>query len=199
VQLIRNRSVRDDRKDDLRDAELALRGVDRLSRLISDLLDVARLDQGIFQMDVQPTDLVAVAREIAKALSTPEHQVVVEAMGEAIVAADARRIEQCVQNLVANAIQHSPQGASVTVIVSTERRDDRSWGRLEVHNEGPGIPIEVMPRVFERFAAGPGSRGLGLGLYLARRIAVAHGGELTAESQPGKGAHFFVRLPGCQP
>ena len=80
-------------------------------------------------------------------------------------------------------------------MVSTERRDGCTWGLLEVRDQGPGIPAELMPRVFDRFAAGPSSSGLGLGLYLARRIAVAHGGELTAESQPGKGAHFFLRLP----
>jgi two-component system, OmpR family, sensor kinase len=195
LQLIRNRALRDERQGDLREAEIALRGVDRLTRLISDLLDVARLDQGIFQMDVQPTDLASIGREIARALSTPGHEVAFAAAQETIVAADARRVRQCVENLIANAIQHSPQGAAINVTVGTERREDRIWGLVEVRNEGPGIPAELLPRVFDRFASGPGSRGLGLGLYLAKRIAVAHGGELTAESQPGKGARFLLRLP----
>ena len=195
LQLLRSRGLRDQRSDDVREADKALHGVERLSRLISDLLDVARLDQGIFRMDVQPTDLASIARDTARALSTPEHQIVVTAAEETVVAADAPRIQQCVENLIANAVRHSPHAAPVTVMVSTERRDGCTWGLLEVRDEGPGIPAELMPRVFDRFAAGPSSSGLGLGLYLARRIAVAHGGELTAESPPGKGAHFFLRLP----
>jgi signal transduction histidine kinase len=198
LHLLRGRSERDQRKDDFRDADRAMGGVERLDHLISDILDVARLDQGIFRMDVQPVDLTGLAREIAKALSTPEHQILVEAAGETVVAADAQRVQQCLENLIANAVQHSPQGAAVNVMVGTERRDERNWGTLEVHNEGPGIPVELMPRIFERFAAGPGSRGLGLGLYLAQRIAVAHGGELTADSRPGKGARFLLRLPAYE-
>jgi two-component system OmpR family sensor kinase len=64
-----------------------------------------------------------------------------------------------------------------------------------VSDRGPGIPPDVLPRLFERYAAGPGSAGLGLGLYLARGIAEAHGGSLTVESRPGEGARFTVTLP----
>jgi two-component system, OmpR family, sensor kinase len=195
LQLIRGRAARDDRKDDLRDSDMAGTGVDRLNRLITDILDVARLDQGIFKLDIQPTDLARLTHDIAKALSTPAHQIIVDAAEETLVAADAQRIQQCVENLIANAVQHSPHGAPVNVVVRVERRDERSWGCLDVRNEGPGIPIDIMPRIFERFTAGPGSRGLGLGLYLARRIAAAHGGELNAESRPGQGVTFFLKLP----
>lgn len=198
LHLLRGRSERDQRKDDFRDSDMAMRGVERLARLISDILDVARLDQGIFKVHPQPIDLAGLAREIAKALSTPEHQILVDAAEETVVAADPQRVQQCLENLIANAVQHSPQGAPVNVMVSGERRDDRRWGRLEVHDEGPGIPVDLMPRIFDRFTAGPASQGLGLGLYLARRIAVAHGGELTADSPPGKGARFLLRLPAYE-
>jgi two-component system OmpR family sensor kinase len=198
LQLIHGRAERNQNKDDLRDVDMAIGGVDRLSRLISDILDVARLDQGIFRMDVQPTDLARLAHDVGKALSTPDHRIIVEAAEEAVVAGDAQRVQQCVENLVANAVQHSPHGAPVNVVVRVERRDDRYWGCLEVRNEGPGIPVELMPRIFERFTAGAGSRGLGLGLYLAQRIAAAHGGELAADSRPGKGARFLLRLPCYQ-
>jgi len=135
------------------------------------------------------------AQEVAKGLSTPERQIVVDAAEETIVAGDAQRIQQCVENLIANAVQHSPHGAPVNVRVYLQRRDERQWGCLEVQNEGPGIPVELLPRIFERFSAGPGSSGLGLGLYLAQRIAAAHGGELTADSPMGKGARFLLSLP----
>ncbi|TMA99112.1 MAG: GAF domain-containing sensor histidine kinase [Deltaproteobacteria bacterium] len=170
LHLLRGRSERDHRKD----------------------------DQGIFRVDIQPIDLTGLAHEIAKVLSTPEHQIIVDAAEETVVAADAQRVQQCVENLVANAVQHSPHGAAVNVMVRIERRDDRDWGCLEVRNEGPGIPAELIPRIFDRFTAGPGSHGLGLGLYLAQRIAVAHGGELTADSSAGKGARFLLRLPAYE-
>jgi two-component system, OmpR family, sensor kinase len=195
LRLIRGRAERDRREDDLKAADTALSGVDRLARLISDLLDVARLDQGIFKIDVQPVGLASVAREVARAFSTPEHEIMAQAMEEPVVAGDSQRIQQCVENLIANAVQHSPHGAAVNVTVALDRRDDRAWGLLEVRNEGPGIPVEILPRIFDRFAPGPGSRGLGLGLYLAQRIAAAHGGALEADSRPGKGATFALRLP----
>jgi two-component system, OmpR family, sensor kinase len=195
LQLIRGRAERDRREPDVREADKAIRGVDRLSRLISDLLDVGRLDQGIFNVDIQPVDLGSLAQEVGRAFSTPEHEIIANAMVDVVVAGDARRIQQCVENLIANAVQHSPHGAAVNVTVSLDRRDDHSCGLLEVRNEGPGIPVEIMPRLFERFAPGPGSQGLGLGLYLARRIAAAHRGELDVESRPGKGATFRLRLP----
>jgi signal transduction histidine kinase len=64
-----------------------------------------------------------------------------------------------------------------------------------VADEGPGIPAEVRPRPFQRFSTGPGSVGLGLGLYLAQRITAAHGGTLTADPSPRRGARFVLRLP----
>lgn len=195
LQLLRARAERDARGDDVRETDTAIGAVERLSRLISDLLDVAKLDQGIFRLDVQPVDLQALVAEVARMFSTGEMQVTLAASERPIVAGDIDRIHQCVENLVANAVQHSPRGAAVTLLLHNERRDDRVWGCLEVQNEGPGIPVDVMPRLFQRFAPGPASRGLGLGLYLAQRIAVAHGGELTAESSAGKGARFVLRLP----
>jgi two-component system OmpR family sensor kinase len=66
---------------------------------------------------------------------------------------------------------------------------------VSVKDQGPGIPPELMPRLFERFAKGPGSKGLGLGLYLVRSIAEAHGGSLTVQSEPGKGTLFVLALP----
>jgi two-component system, OmpR family, sensor kinase len=198
LQLLHERSKRQERADDVRDTDLALRGLDRLNRLIGDILDIARLDQGIFRLDVRPVDLVGLARESVKAMTTPDRHAAVEASDEVVVYADPERARQCIENLLANAVQHSPPGAAVTMIVRLERHADRYWGSLSVHNEGPGIPVELLPRLFERYAAGPGSRGLGLGLYLAKRIAVAHGGDLSVESPPGRGARFELRLPCYQ-
>jgi signal transduction histidine kinase len=195
LQLIQRRAAQDKRDADIRDSDAALAAVRRLNRLIADILDVARIDQGVFRLELAPVDLAALATDVAKTLSTPAHEVHVAPMEEVIVAADPGRVTQCLENIVSNAIRHSPRGAQVTVIVAKKRVEDGEVATLEVLDEGPGVPVEILPRLFERFATGAGSPGLGLGLYLAKRIALAHGGELTVESPPGKGARFRLELP----
>jgi two-component system OmpR family sensor kinase len=195
LDLIRRRAVGDKRPDDVRDCEAARRAVGRLNRLISDILDVARLDQGVLKLDIQPVDLGGVAHDAAAALATPDHEVRVECAEQTVVAADPDRIRQCVENVVSNAVRHSPREGTVTIIIRKERHEGGECGRLDVHDEGPGIAADLLPRIFDRFAAGPGSSGLGLGLYLARRIAAAHRGELTAVSPPGRGAQFTLLVP----
>jgi two-component system, OmpR family, sensor kinase len=196
--LIRTRAEKDSRKEDLRDVQASLSAVSRLKDLIEDILDVARVDHGLLHFDIQPVDLIQAARQIADALSTPEHEVVVIAEEEVIVAADVRRLKQCVENIVANAIRHSPAQAPVRLTVRAERRDDHNWGTLEVRNEGAGISADILPRIFERFVASRESPGLGLGLYLAQRITVAQGGRLTVQSDPGDGARFILHLPAFE-
>lgn len=195
VQLIRRRAQDESRDADVRDCEAALKALRRLIRLIEDILDVARLDQGVFRLDVRAIDLGAAATEVARTLSTPSHEVRTVIAEEVLVRADLSRITQCLENLVSNAIQHSPRGAPVIVEVSRERLEEGEVGIVQVTDEGPGVPVEILPRIFDRFAAGERSTGLGLGLYLAQRIAVAHGGELAVESPPGRGARFRLRLP----
>jgi two-component system, OmpR family, sensor kinase len=195
VQLIRRRAAEDAREADVRDSDAALIAIRRLTRLISDILDVARLDQGVFRLDLQPVDLAAVASDVAKTLSVPTHEVRVAASEEVLVSADPSRVSQCLENLVGNAVRHSPRGSPVVVFVGKKRVEHGEVGLIDVVDEGPGVPVEILPRIFDRFSAGEGSSGLGLGLYLARRIAVAHGGELSVESPPGKGARFRLELP----
>jgi signal transduction histidine kinase len=195
VQLIHRRAETDGRDADIHDAERALRALRRLTRLIEDILDVARLDQGVFRLDLQPVDLCALASEVARTLSTPAHEVRAAILEPVVVRADPSRVSQCLENLVSNAIRHSPRGAPVVVEVARERLDEGEVGIVCVIDEGPGVPVELLPRLFERFSAGEGSSGLGLGLYLARRIAAAHGGELTVESAPEHGSRFRLWLP----
>jgi two-component system OmpR family sensor kinase len=195
LQLLQRRAKEDAREADIRDVDAALRGVKRLSRLIGDILDVARIDQGVFRIDVGPLDLGALAADIGKTLSTPSQEIHVASMEEVIVRADADRISQCLENIVTNAIRHSPRGAQVTIIVAKSRTESGEIGTVDVLDEGPGVPTDIMPRLFERFAMGARSSGLGLGLYLAKRIALSHGGELKVESPPGKGARFRLELP----
>jgi two-component system, OmpR family, sensor kinase len=195
LQLMRRRALRDQRERDVGDCDAADRAIGRLNRLIADLLDVARLDQGILKLDIQPVNLAGMAQEVASALATPDHPVDVSCGEETVIAADPDRLRQCVENLVANAMRYSPRDAPVQINVSRERHDDSDCGVLEVRDQGPGIAADVMPHIFERFSAGAKSVGLGLGLYLAKSIAAAHGGDLTVASTPGKGAQFVLKLP----
>ena len=194
LELLAVRAKRDGRADDARDVESARRSVTRLGGLVSDILDVARIDQGMFQMEPERVDLGALVQETVSLLATPEHPVLLRVQdgGPISVAADAGRLRQCLENIVSNAIQKSPANAAVTVFVSKNRQRVN----VDVVDEGPGIPADILPHVFERFVSGSRREGgLGLGLYLAKRIAAVHGGDLTVESPPGKGARFTLTLP----
>jgi signal transduction histidine kinase len=199
LELVRLRAQRDARREDAADAEAAARSVLRLGSLVSDILDVARIDQGVFQIQPEYIDLGALVRDSATMLSTPERavQTTVQA-GEPIeLFADPRRIRQCIENVVANALQKSPANAPVSVYVTVQRnRPDGPLAKVDVVDQGPGIPENILPHVFDRFVTGSKPEGgLGLGLYLAKRIAAVHGGDLSVESQPGKGARFSLTLP----
>jgi signal transduction histidine kinase len=183
----------------LADVEAATRTVARLDSLVSDLLDVARIDQGVFQLRPQMVDLGALVVEVAATLETPQHPIHLRVQeGEPIRApSDPARLRQCLENLVANAMQQSPAAAAVSIFVRRGKgARQEELALVEVIDEGPGIPQDFLPHVFERYVSGEHGRGgLGLGLYLAKRIAAVHGGDLTAHSQPGKGARFTLSLP----
>jgi two-component system, OmpR family, sensor kinase len=198
LDILHSRAVREGRSADCRDLAAASGSLVRLSRLIGSILDVARIEQGLFDITTRPLDLAELARDVARLLSTPDHEVVLAAPGEVIVSGDPERLRQCLENLVTNAVQHSPDGAPVKLALRTATRDDAAWACLAVCNEGMGIAADVLPRIFDRFVTGGPRAGLGLGLYLARRIAEAHRGELTVASEPGKGACFTLGLPRCE-
>jgi len=199
LEALRLRAEKDSRPDDAGDVTQALRAVKRLADLVGEILDVARVDQGLFQLRLERADVGALARAAAAVLSTPQQpvQVTVQSGEPPLVAGDVARLRQCLDNLIANAIQKSPQSAAVAVFVTRARElTDGGFCKVEVIDEGPGIPEEMLPHVFERFVSGRREQGgLGLGLYLAKRIAQLHGGDLTAESEPGKGARFTLVLP----
>jgi len=169
-----------------------VRTVDRLDRLVRDLLDTARLEQGLFALDPRPIDLVDLARLTAAEIEPTPGAVHVEApMDELVVSADTSRLRQVIENLLSNALKVQPEHQPVLMSLET----DDSSAILKISDRGPGIAPDVLPNLFQRFSAGAGSVGLGLGLYLARGIAEAHSGSLGVESHFGQGACFTVRLP----
>ena len=169
----------------------------RMSALVDDLLLLARLDEGR-ELRHDPVDLAALVTDaVADARATsPAHDWVVRVPETAVVAAgDQHRLHQVVANLLANARVHTPEGTRVTAALGTLE------GRaiITVTDTGPGIPAEVQPVLFERFARADTSRSratgsTGLGLAIVAAVVQAHGGEVVASSRPGETV-FRVSLP----
>jgi signal transduction histidine kinase len=178
-------------------ADVSIRQIARLDRLIDDMLDISRIASGTLSIHPEPADLGeivrAVADRLAEALAAAQCRlaVVVQPGTEAVI--DRFRIEQVVSNLLGNAMKYAA-GAPVEVHVS--RRDGSAV--IEVRDSGPGVPKAAQARVFERyFRAVPHTHvtGFGLGLYIAEQIVQLHGGRITLESERGAGATFTVILP----
>ena len=173
------------------------RGLGRMTNLVEDMLDVSRIQSGRLQLHREPVNFAEVVRETLERFAPElEHaaiEVVLEASGPVTVEADRGRLEQVLTNLITNAIRYAP-GAPIraTVLASGER------ARLLFEDGGPGIPQGDHSRVFERFERlhpGRNTSGLGIGLFIAREIVQAHGGQISLESAPGAGARFIVELP----
>jgi signal transduction histidine kinase len=194
VEMLHRRAARDGHAPTVHDAVELRKSVDRLGRLASDLLDIARIDQGLFELTLEPTDLAVLVREIAAGLAVPDSRIEVDVPAEIRVVADVSRVRQAVENLVANAVQHAPPGTPVRIHVAHERSDGESSAVIMVSDQGPGIDPKLLPRLFDRFARSSESTGLGLGLFLARQIAQAHGGRLEVTSTSATGTQFSLVL-----
>jgi two-component system OmpR family sensor kinase len=169
----------------------------RMGHLVEDLLLLARLDESR-PLERSPVDLVEVSRQAVEAARAvgPDWPLRVDARGPVIVAGDAGRIRQVLDNLLANVRAHTPPGSTARVAVS--RVDEE--GIIEVIDNGPGIRADEAARLFERFYRADASRsrasgGAGLGLSIVAAIVAAHGGTVAASPGTGNGAVFTVRLP----
>ena len=196
LDILRRRATREGHAANVNDTLELRKSVDRLNRLISDLLDLGRIDQGLFALTPEPLDLSALAREAAEALSVPGTEIEVDAPVELLAVVDPLRVRQALENLLANAVQHAPTGTSVRLRLHHDATNGpRPSVVISVVDGGPGIDPELLPRVFDRFARSPNSTGLGIGLYLARQIAQAHGGRLEVASGSANGTQFDLVLP----
>ncbi|WP_370039837.1 ATP-binding protein [Corallococcus sp. AB045] len=182
--------------------ERLTRQVDRLTRLIGDMLDVSRLQSGRFALTVAPMDLTALALEVMERIQStrPERQGLLSLDapdGQLVGRWDEQRLDQLLTNLVENALRYSPPGTPVSVRV----REEDGQVRMDVEDRGIGIPQESLPQLFTPFfrarnATEHYAGGLGLGLAICREIVERHGGRIQASSEgPGKGTCFTVWLP----
>jgi signal transduction histidine kinase len=172
----------------------------RLSRLTTDLFDVAKLEAGQAEIQFQPVDLeswLGSAAEGLQAIATDQDLQVALVLDPALEGAsvwgDRDRLQQVLGNLTANALRFAPAGTTVTISA-------RPFGervRIAVSDQGPGLTAEEQTKVFERFYQGQQGRahkGAGLGLAIAKSLVEAHGGQIGVESRPGHGAIFWFEL-----
>ena len=174
-----------------------LRSVERLCKLVDQLLDVSRITAGHVELQLERGDLRAVVKEAAGRLVDEAArngcEISIEEGGPAVADFDPLRIEQVVANLVGNAIKYG-RGKPIAVTV----KHDAHNVRIEVRDQGIGVAPDQQQRIFERFTRAVSVReygGLGLGLFISKQIVDAHGGSIDVRSSPGKGATFMVELP----
>ncbi len=182
--------------------DLLERNLDRLSSLVHDMLDVARLQSGRLRMDVRAVDLVPALNDIidtfeATALQQ-EVQLELLAPGRLTAYVDPDRVSQIITNLVSNGLKFTPKGGSVTVVA----RDAPGAVRIEVADTGKGVPSDQVELLFQPFGqvqADPQVPGTGLGLYICKTLAETMGGRIGVETEgEGAGARFWVELPVSQ-
>jgi len=170
---------------------------DRLRELIDNLLDSSRLQTGTLKMTFSRTRLSPILNDVIQRTISlyPEMRLTAE-MAEDIpeIEIDGTRIAQVLENFITNAHKYAPDSP---VNIQVQRNDRRL--RVSVIDQGPGIPTEHVPHLFERFYRVPETsssvRGTGLGLYICRKIVEAHGGEIGVESKLGQGSKFYFTLP----
>ena len=171
----------------------------RFHGLIDSLLDIGRIQVGGLQIERQPLELCSLVRELTDEIepSLEQHTIQMECDADAlIIAGDAGRLAQVVQNLLQNAVKYSPAGGAVTVRVY--RQHNRAY--LAVSDQGIGIPEAAQANLFQQFYRATNVevqqiQGMGIGLYVVKEIVALHEGEITVESREGQGSTFTVSLP----
>jgi signal transduction histidine kinase len=167
-----------------------------LIRFVNELLDVSRTEQGLILGEREWGDLVGLALDVAERRRSRLHEIIVDNEGPVVGFYDWGRMDQVLENLVENAIKYSPEGGDIRI--SVWKQNDEA--RIDVRDQGIGIPAKDLPHTFDRFYRGANVNdrqfaGLGLGLFMCRRIIEAHGGRIDVESVLGRGTTVHVSLP----
>ena len=176
-----------------------MKQVNRMDRLVGDLLDIGRLDTGRLELRRRQLHLTALMDQIVSEAqaSSDIHTVSLDAPEDPIVVhADEDRLTQAFQNLLSNAIKYSPDGGPIEIVMTA----DNDSALVCIRDHGLGVRAEDLPLIFQRFqrmdAAKDAAGGLGLGLSITRAIVAGHGGRVWAESDgEGRGTTFWVKLP----
>ncbi|HMT04952.1 MAG TPA: HAMP domain-containing sensor histidine kinase [Solirubrobacterales bacterium] len=186
---------------EIESVESALRSSRRMKRLVADLQILARADAGR-TTDLSLCDISEIAGFVSAELRPlcDNHNLEMDTPEPVMVNGNGDELHRAILNLIDNAIRHTPQGSTITV----HSRLDGDTAELRVEDNGPGIPRELRPTIFDRFVrnSGPGDRakgkGTGLGLAIVRVIARTHGGSATVGDSPEGGASFVIRIPAAR-
>jgi signal transduction histidine kinase/HAMP domain-containing protein len=177
---------------------------ERLQDIVEDLLDLSRIEAGKVEVSLTalPAKSIVDAALDGKVQGARDAGLKVEEeLVEPVlpVLVDPERIGLVFDNLIGNAVRHSPKDGRIVV----RARPESGFVRFEIEDQGPGIPPEYQQRIFEKFFRMPGTKGegIGLGLYISREIVAAHGGQMGVESEPGHGSRFWftLRVPSMPP
>jgi signal transduction histidine kinase len=180
--------------------EMLHRGLARMDSLVDELLSLSAIKTGTLSLRRERGDLASICRTAAEEQMLIAHRdVSIDVPTEPTIAfVDAPRVQQVLGNLLSNALKYSPPDRPVALHL----RMAEGEAIIDVRDEGPGIPAEALPHLFERFYRVPGTEaragsrvGLGLGLFIAHAIVSRHGGRIEVETAPGRGSTFSVRLP----
>jgi two-component system phosphate regulon sensor histidine kinase PhoR len=178
---------------------------DRMAALVSDLLDLSRLESGERPARLETVSPAEIVADVAEAFGEPAQRKAIAlrhaAHSSASILSDAERLRRILDNLVDNAVKYTPEGGMVEV---TLRPAADGGAAIEIRDNGPGIPAEHLPRLFERFYRVDKARsrelgGTGLGLAIVRHLAESIAAKVTVESEPGRGTCFTVSLPPAPP
>src|SRR5712691_8967626 len=169
----------------------------RLNRLVTDLLDMDRLQRGVLEPALSPTDVGALARSVLDGLEGLPRGRIQTDLDSVVAPIDAAKVERILENLLVNANRHTSPDTHIWLRVKSEE----SGVLLMVEEDGPGVPEGFRKTIFEPFRQGPDgggpSPGVGIGLSLVARFAQLHGGRAWMEERPGGGSSFRVYLPGA--
>jgi two-component system, OmpR family, phosphate regulon sensor histidine kinase PhoR len=204
----------DDLPDDVRKQFLDViqKNTARIHRIVDDLLDLSRLQSGGWRPDIHEVDAAELVADVwagcAEAARNRSIDFRVAASSRAHVAADPGGLRQVLSNLFDNALRYTPPGGRVSVKIDDVRNGrrpsghDREWVEIQVQDTGSGIPRESLPRIFERFYRADPARsradgGTGLGLSIVKHLVESMSGEVSAESELGKGTTVRIRLPAA--
>jgi len=181
------------------------REVDRLAKLVEDILQISRIEAGQLELDRRVVDL-----NLLTEMAVMSHHILAESRGLAMTyqttngkimaSVDYDKFMQVVNNLIENAINYTPAGGHIRVTTECREKDARTWAVVTVEDTGMGIPEQEIGHLFERFFRGSGPQemriqGSGLGLAIVKEIVELHGGVVTVESQVGAGSTFTVWMP----
>jgi len=202
----------DDKEASQRFLAIIRRNARRMQDLIDDTLELSAIESGNVQVRAEPVELAPIVSDVIASLATKASAqgIVVSSTvaRDAMVYADARRLEQMLTNLVENAIKFNRENGTVTISYEGDAETEANEqspvagrrSRIRVQDSGEGIPAQHLERLFERFYRADRARsremgGTGLGLAIVKHLARAHGGEVTVTSELGKGSIFTIELP----